>query len=137
METEALKEKIKSLEKDLAEVNSRCTEWADENDKMNKVCEEHDKTIKLIIKQRDEAMDYYESAHLLALRVIDQRDDISDALVNLLKVIPKHVRCADLHHPHKDRHAYDEDCPVIKKYQEAVKKAEEALTKIAGSKTSL
>ena len=50
-----------------------------------------------------------------------------EIIKNLLKNCPE-VYCNDLHHSKADYHSNDEDCPVFKRYKDAVNEARNFLT---------
>jgi hypothetical protein len=53
-----------------------------------------------------------------------------EVLTNLMRVCPAEIECHNMHHAPKHRHEYDETCPVVVAYGEALIKASEALAKI-------
>jgi len=50
-----------------------------------------------------------------------------EIIKNLLKNFPE-VYCNDLSHSKADYHSNDEDCPVFKRYKDAISEAEKFLT---------
>lgn len=55
-----------------------------------------------------------------------------EALKNLFLSSPIALECNDMHHAKKDQHEYDEDCPVLSRYEDALSGAREALAQIGG-----
>ena len=59
-----------------------------------------------------------------------------EALKNLFLSSPIALECNDMHHAKKDQHEYDEDCPVLSRYEDALSGAREALAQIGGDDAS-
>lgn len=55
-------------------------------------------------------------------------DELRNALSNLYSACPSHIVCAFLHHSKKDRHAFNELCPVEQRYNKALEEARQMLS---------
>jgi len=53
--------------------------------------------------------------------------DACNVIISLLKHLPT-GHCSDFHHPKKDRHNYNEPCPILLRYQKIVDTAETFIT---------
>lgn len=60
-----------------------------------------------------------QAAHIERLR---------EAFIGLMRVAPKEVDCENMHHERSDQHGYDEPCPVVSKYAEAIEIADKVLS---------
>lgn len=49
------------------------------------------------------------------------------AFIGLMQVVPREVDCGNMHHKRKDQHEYDETCPVVSRYAEAIEQADKVL----------
>lgn len=49
------------------------------------------------------------------------------AFIGLMQVVPRDVNCGNMHHKRKDQHEYDETCPVVSRYAEAIEQADKVL----------
>ena len=58
------------------------------------------------------------------LRLERERDEAREALREMLKMVPR-PSCDLFHHSKKDRHNYDEPCPLVERYRSKIKRAEE------------
>ena len=58
--------------------------------------------------------------------VTEQRDRLAEALKEILPLLPT-ASCDMFHHSKKDRHDYGDECKPLVRYNDAIKKAEEAL----------
>jgi hypothetical protein len=67
-------------------------------------------------------------AHRDAL--IEERDNLEDALDEIIKTIPRSLSCHDFHHPKKDYHDYDEECNPTNRFYAALLIAEKTLATI-------
>lgn len=56
---------------------------------------------------------------------------LRDALVRLMRSAPAAVECHNMHHTPKNRHNYDETCPVVVEYGVALTSAQEAFAATA------
>ena len=54
-------------------------------------------------------------------------NELRNALVNLYSNCPSYVNCSILHHTAKDRHDFNELCPVERRYNEALEEARRVL----------
>ena len=52
---------------------------------------------------------------------------LREALINFSKVAPQVVSCNDFHHVKKDRHEFDQPCPVTARYFAALEAVTQAL----------
>jgi hypothetical protein len=52
-----------------------------------------------------------------------QNAELLAALARLLRVVPADVSCNNMHHIPKHRHGYDETCPAVVEYGEAINSA--------------
>ena len=84
-----------------------------QRDELNSLCKFNEKIMLDLLQQRDE----------LAAQV----EILRKAFVSLRASLPVGVGCDGLHHAKKDRHDYFMACPVVKRYDKAITKADEAL----------
>lgn len=77
---------------------------------------------------QDAAFRLHEAEHNLAVA--------REALKNLFLISPTALECNDMHHAKKDQHEYDEDCPVLSRYEDALSGAREALAQTGGDDAS-
>jgi hypothetical protein len=59
---------------------------------------------------------------------MNQTQQIREALQNLIDKSPS-AQCANFHHKKEHRHAFNEPCPALAEYKDAIKKAKQVLTK--------
>ena len=53
--------------------------------------------------------------------------ELRRAFIGLMQVVPREVDCGNMHHKRKDQHEYDETCPVVSRYAEAIEQADKVL----------
>jgi hypothetical protein len=79
------------------------------------------------------AMANLAAAYLRDKQEAERKLDVAqEALKNLFLSSPIALECNDMHHAKKDQHEYDEDCPVLSRYEDALSGAREALAQIGG-----
>ena len=54
-------------------------------------------------------------------------DEYKKALIELVKACPSSLECNHLHHARYDQHAYNEPCPVMERYLNALEEAQNLL----------
>lgn len=59
--------------------------------------------------------------------VTNQRDELAEALREMLKFTPRSLSCQDFHHATKDQNHKSDDCQPTKRFFDACAKAEQAL----------
>lgn len=95
-----------------------------------------------VCKVRDIALRLVQSRDTHVIKLIGEIDKrkeaerklavAQEALKNLFLSSPIALECNDMHHAKKDQHEYDEDCPVLSRYEDALSGAREALAQIGG-----
>jgi hypothetical protein len=89
------------------------------------------------IHQQAERIRYLEGATNHAAgtplsKAIKQRDELAEALREMLKFTPTSLSCQDFHHPAKYQNHESDDCQPAKRFHEALEKAEQALAAMKG-----
>ena len=82
----------------------------------------------LLAISRDENTRHYQLAKSEVWEEANKRiARLEEALKLIRSVAPRDVECNNMHHAKKDQHSYDETCPVVSRYAEAINKINEVI----------